>query len=477
MSNGFCLFPYHRCAKRGGKKVAKKMPQNRTRVRGRGDYSEEVKQLADPVQRIERKIDHINSVVDKGPASAGSLIGRGLGSLIGQGDLGASAGSALSKWFGMGDYELKSNSLIKPAHGERAMIPVFSKDGKRGIRVCEREYVADVISPPLSNAFGVTSYRINPGDSSTFPWLSRLAPCYEEYEINGLIFEYKTTSAMYNGVTQALGTVTMMTDYDPTDPAPGSLVVMQNAAYSCSTVSCNNLDHGVECEPSERSIRVLYVSPGQPDPDQVRFTDLANFFLAVSGVNGTNVNLGQLWVSYDITFYKKQLVDVLNPYLQLKLSPTGIGTTTPFGSAPSLFALPSYGTLEYQISTLNPTRIRFPGAKYGIYAMMYQFVDSVDCTAIGFTITALQDVTTVFAPNLAHTFSTVAGTTGGAPPPEFITTLQYFEVTGPAPTLSLNMTITGIGTAGTSPIHLEVFYCGNEATNFPSITSVSTGLF
>jgi hypothetical protein len=35
--------------------------------------------------------------------------------------------------------------------------------------------------------------------------------------------------------------------------------------------------------------------------------DLGNFQLATQGVSAAGVTLGELWVSYDITFYKKQL--------------------------------------------------------------------------------------------------------------------------------------------------------------------------
>jgi hypothetical protein len=291
---------------RNAKATKKKtlLPQVR-QVRGSGDYKPE--NPAAVLSRMDAKIDKIDKALQPKKSTAGGLIGRGLGSLVGQGDLGAVAGDALSKWFGHGDYELKVNSLIKGA-GNSAAVPTFSKDGRRGTRIVEREYIADVVSSGTSNTFDVKKYRINPGDGTTFPWLSVVASQYDEYEINGLIFEYRTTSATFNGTTQQLGVVSAMTDYDPTDANPFSKLQMENADYANSTVSCNNLDHGVECDMHERPTKVLYVSMSTPATSDLRFCDLGNFFLATSGVAGTNVTLGELWVSYDVTFYKKQLM-------------------------------------------------------------------------------------------------------------------------------------------------------------------------
>lgn len=323
--------------------------------------------MSDPFKRLERKVDHINSIVDKGPASAGQSIGRGLGSLLGNADLGGAAGDALSKWFGFGDYELKSNSLIK-ASTSGSMIPVFSKDGRRGIRVCEREYLGDVLSSATPNSFQNSSYRLNPADPRTFPWLSAIANQFEEYELNGLIFEYKTTSAMYNGTTQALGTVTMMTDYDPLDPAPTDLVTMQNADYSCSTVSSNNLQHGVECEPSERTVKLMYTEIVRPADSEVRWCDVGNFNIATSGVSAASVNLGQLWVSYDISFYKKQLSPGLGSAtrdIQVTwTSSTGVTNLTPFGLTQTRTAL---GQIPLTFDNVTGDRFSLPSVATGTF--------------------------------------------------------------------------------------------------------------
>jgi len=287
------------------------MPQL-SKVKGKGDYdfdfdSQPKVPKSNPLLRIESKIDNLSHTMKPVKSSAGSMIGRGLGSLLGQGELGATAGDALSKWFGHGDYELKSNSLVKAVQSG-TQIPVFTKDGRRGTRIVEREYIGDVISSGTSNTFNVVKYRVNPADPASFPWLSVIAQQYDEWEPNGIIYEYKTTSGTFNGSTQALGIVTMMTDYDVRDDTPFSKLQMENADYACSTVASNNLEHGLECDPNERPARVLYTGATSPtDSANARFSDLGNFYIATSGVSGAGVVLGELWISYDVTLYKKQL--------------------------------------------------------------------------------------------------------------------------------------------------------------------------
>lgn len=412
-------------------KGGKKMPQVR-KVRGKGDYSEEIKQLSNPLQRIERKIDHVNSFVDKGKTNAGGLIGRGLGTLIGNGDLGEQAGSSLAKWFGYGDYELKTNSLMKIAAGVSSgnTIPVFSKDGRRGTRVAEREYLGDIISSGTANTFNLQSFRLNPGDPVTFPWLSTIASQFEEYEMHGLIFEFKTTSAMFNGSTQALGTVTMATEYDPSDTAYQSLIEMQNADYSCSTVSCNNMQHGVECDPMERPTRVLYVSVDQPGASDVRFCDMGKFQVATSGVAGTSVNLGQLWVSYDVTFYKKQLISGPAAIRDVTVRWTdGTATipSTPFGTTTTRTA---YGTLPLSFNSTG-NKFQLTGVSSGRYLMVFSlFMNSI--TNTGAPTLTYTNAAAYAATNYASLSSTGATTNR-------ITFVQAFDVTGLNPTVQVNL--------------------------------------
>lgn len=284
----------------------------RATLRGRGDYADEVKSIKSFPTRLEAKIDHLEKSLNKtsGPLTvnkAAGSIGRVLGNFAGQGDLGAMAGSALAKYFGHGDYKVKGNSLMEGNTYARA---TFSKDGRRGTRITEREYLGDIFSGPLvggSTSFTLASYQLNPTNAITFPWLSRLAPLYDQWDPHGIVFEFVSTSSEFNGSSQALGTVVMATDYDPYDATFTSKQAMENSDYSCSTKPALGLVHGIECDSKERPTPILFTSTTNGAP--VTAYSLGNFQLATQGCSVANVALGELWVSYDITFYKKQLAD------------------------------------------------------------------------------------------------------------------------------------------------------------------------
>jgi len=98
---------------------------------------------------------------------------------------------------------------------------------------------------------------------------------------------------------------------------------MENADYSCSTKPSNSLIHGLECDPRERPTAILYTSTTNGAP--VTSTSLGKFGIATQGCSVANVTLGELWISYDLTFYKKQIDNSLptTPYIN------AFGSTSP----------------------------------------------------------------------------------------------------------------------------------------------------
>jgi hypothetical protein len=245
------------------------------------------------------------------PNSVGSKIGAQIGARYGQAGLGMKAGDFLNRVIGKGDYTVQGNSLMKGNLTKSSQIPFFTPDGKRGLRVTEREYLGDIRSGQIvggSTAFTNTSYSINPGLASTFPWLSALANNFDQWQPNGIIFEFRSTSSTFNGTSQALGTVIMATEYDVVDPQFATKVEMENSDYAMSCAASESLIHAVECTPKERQRQLYSIRNGNvPSNDIQRNYDLGNFQIATQGMSVSDVNLGELWVSYDITFYKKQL--------------------------------------------------------------------------------------------------------------------------------------------------------------------------
>jgi hypothetical protein len=228
--------------------------------------------------------------------------GSALGQLFGLKDLGKGIGGIVGRVLGSGDYvtnfeDVNKNSLLT------SKVPGF---GMEDPMVTHREYIGDVYSSSSVGAFSVQNYPINPANPVLFPWLSQIAVNYEEYTIEGMVFEFKTTSgATTSSTNTALGTVIMATEYDPTKPAFTNKQAMENYFFSQSTVPSQSAMHAVECKPGSASIRTLYTLGGSVS--DVRFTNYANFQLATVGFPGASVNCGELWVSYKIRLSKPRL--------------------------------------------------------------------------------------------------------------------------------------------------------------------------
>jgi hypothetical protein len=312
-------------AKKARKKANKK---KKAALKGKGDYSLDVQQISDPVKRIESKVDHVEKMLNKMSPSAnlGGKIGRSLGNFIGQGDLGAMAGEGLAKLFGKGDYSVKVNSLMHAMNPSGPQPPKFSTE-KRSVRIVEREFVMDVTSGTLSGGSSVftnTSFALNPSNRSLFPWLAEISELFEQWRPNGIVLEFVSTSSEFNGTSQALGVVVMATDYDSSDATYTTKSQMENSDYACSTKPSNSLMHGIECDPSERPTEVLYTSTKSVP----QLSDLGNFQLATVGCSTAGAKLGELWITYDVEFFKKQLSTQSTLYI---LEIVGITAAVGFG--------------------------------------------------------------------------------------------------------------------------------------------------
>ncbi len=220
--------------------------------------------------------------------------------------IGSQVGNFLSDILGMGDYEVKSNSLstvgsIMPA---TSGVPTFHSE-KRSVRVKHREYLGDVNS---SVAFALQAYSINPGLSQTFPWLSSLAENFQAYRFHGLVFEFWSTSSnALNNVNTALGTVVMATQYNAARANFTSKAEMEQYEFATSCKPSMSMIHPVECASLEAPLSELYIRTGAlPAGEVLQFYDYGKFQLATVGMQNAN-NIGELWVSYDVELYKPRI--------------------------------------------------------------------------------------------------------------------------------------------------------------------------
>jgi len=238
--------------------------------------------------------DHSDLLAKIG-SGLGGVISPGIGSVVGE-LVGKGAGRLFSKIFGRGDYTVQSNSL---ATGPP---PVF---GQQSVRIRNREYLSEVFG---SSLYANNTYALNPGDSKTFPWLSRIAPLFQQYEIHGVVFEFVSTSSnALNSTNTALGKVILATNYNAVE-APfvdsRSALITQFSNYG---KPADNLMHPVECKRSLTPIELLYVRNGPAAADtDLRLYDLGNFQIMTEGMQAV-ADIGALWISYDVTLLKPVL--------------------------------------------------------------------------------------------------------------------------------------------------------------------------
>lgn len=236
-------------------------------------------------------------------------------------------------------FTVSSNALVN-----KDELPQFStgKGAGAGSLIAHREYIQDVVSSSTAGLFNLNSFEINPGLSSTFPWLSYVAAQYEEYVVRGMVFEYKSTSCdALNSTNTALGTVIMATEYNAAAANFASKQQMENYEYAQSCKPSQSMFHAIECKRSANPISELYVrTGGVPSGQDERLYDLGNFQIATVGMQGTSVNIGELWVTYLIELKKPKLggLGALIPNYHNAWT-TGCGTSHYFGTAGSTLNL------------------------------------------------------------------------------------------------------------------------------------------
>jgi len=221
-------------------------------------------------------------------------------------------------------------------------LPII-KNSKSGVIIRHKEYLGD-INP--SKEFSNETFPLNPGVEKTFPWLHTVAQQFEQYELRGCVFQFRslssdtfTTSA---GGNTALGSVIMATEYNVYDADYQDKQEMENAEFSNSCKPSCSMLHPIECARGLSTVTRLYVRTPENSTsvgDQ-RLYDLGKFQIATVGMQGDATELpsftiGELWVSYEVEFFKPQL-NAQGP-LEIALWHAGPGSilftkTAPFGS-------------------------------------------------------------------------------------------------------------------------------------------------
>lgn len=310
----------------------------RRRITGRGTY-----RRASSHKRIRGRGDYSMNAGDSFGRQWGGWLGSKAGEILGGGAQSLITGMVS----GLGDYSIRKNAFLS---GRLPEIVNHPTGGGTIIRF--QEYLTDIISSATAGAFTIQNFIINAANTRTFPFLSQIAANYEQYEVEGLLFEFRSTSG--NALTSAntaLGSVMMATQYDTYDIPFASKLDMLNYEYATSTKPAESCVHMIECAPSQTPVNQLYCLYNQnvPANADARLYNLGRFSIASTGLQGTEVNMGELHITYQVRLLKPKLFVALGQEVGYFQQINGDNSTIGYTNALPL------GTATY---TTTPTSVK-----------------------------------------------------------------------------------------------------------------------
>ena len=338
---------------------------------------------------------------------------KDLGGLVNKAYAGAKnkANNSLSSYIqGSGDYHI-SNPTESIVHNHKVGRAIYSASShkrysnprvvmreKGQITICHSEYIGELVSSNVtgSSNFVSQAYGLNPGNPGTFPWLSGIAINFQDYKFHKLVFEYRPliseSTSTSSATLTSMGSIIMATQYDSTQGTYPNKPQMENSDFSISTKPSEKALMAVECNSRHNPLGTLYIS-GQTNPilgvvpnSDIRFQDLGIFQIASSNipiVSNTSLDLGEIWVHYEVTMKKPQLnaglTNILSAHYESSAATGAPATTTPFGPNVSSTIQPTPAANNYlQLTFLSNGTVIFPLAvTEGTYLMVYSITGGI----------------------------------------------------------------------------------------------------
>lgn len=197
--------------------------------------------------------------------------------------------------------------------------------------ITHREYVGEILAsatgPPTT--FNLSSFALNPGLASVFPWLSKIAQNYESYQLQRLRFCYQTEAPSSLG-----GTLVMAIDYDAIDTAPATKQAALAYRGSVRSAPWNDCCHDSTSEDLHKMKSFFIRSGAIPANADLKTYDIGNLFVITQGVTTSGATCGELYVEYSV----KLMTPIFEPQNSLAGgSFAGANTQTaanPYGTAP-----------------------------------------------------------------------------------------------------------------------------------------------
>lgn len=234
-------------------------------------------------------------------------------------------------------------------------------------RLSHRECLGRVQYTVDANTDQTVVFHLNPGDSEIMPWLHRIAQNYQEYELMGACFYFKSlVNQLFSDTSMAAGSVFFASDYNVTSNGYAnqpfnSYLEAENTMYTTSGKPQMDLIHPIECDPEKRVMPAAFVRsfavnavPTNVNPQffdwcKTQFT----MNLPISGTVEDPVTVGELWFTVDLKLRKPYLRSFDDQHTWV--ATMFINDNTPL-SLTDVQIFPN-SSLPIQVSTTNTTAV------------------------------------------------------------------------------------------------------------------------
>lgn len=195
-----------------------------------------------------------------------------------------------------------------------------AKPKMSGNRVTHSEFIMDIhVDANEGNELYRGSIPINPGLSTTFPWLSKIAQAYESYNFIELSFKF-----INNVGASAQGMILLAPDYDCKDNN-SSLTKRDLFSFLDRERGAIWRPLTMKCSPGKEGFnkRKTYYVRTNASTEQTRLDDALELIYLVDGVSESTL-VGEIWVHYTVEFFTPQIQEITNPMMII----TGSNSTT-----------------------------------------------------------------------------------------------------------------------------------------------------
>lgn len=211
-------------------------------------------------------------------------------------------------------------------------------------RIRRREFLAN-LAPSESQELNIVRFDINPGNKSSFPWLSEISPSFQKYRVKNLRLCYKTATSTFSP-----GMVMIAPIFNVKDKPPETKTSFLE--YSLCQRSPVWKDFSVDVYPSSLSYKDYYIRDSSLDTSDSLLYDCMYFIIACDAQIETDY-IGEVWLEYDIELIQPRRRD-----MQVEYDNVFSFTFTAVSNANSLNN-PVRGVGGFKVDIVNNNSFRF----------------------------------------------------------------------------------------------------------------------